>query len=151
LQELEEANAFVVSVDAARSWFRYHRLFADLLQLELRRAEPGRLTALHGAAAGWHAGHGSPVKAVRHAQAAEDWALAARLLADHWPSLLLGGRAATVHELMAGFPAEARAADAELAALAAADELAQGSLEEAKRCVARSPPFRRGRGAATPC
>src|SRR5689334_24424485 len=34
---------------------------------------------------------------------------------------------------MAGFPAEARAADAELAALAAADELAQGSLEEAGR------------------
>ena len=33
LQELEEANAFVVSLDAARSWFRYHRLFADLLRL----------------------------------------------------------------------------------------------------------------------
>jgi LuxR family maltose regulon positive regulatory protein len=36
LQDLEEANAFVVAVDAARSWFRYHHLFADLLQLELR-------------------------------------------------------------------------------------------------------------------
>ncbi len=31
LQQLEEANAFVVSLDAARSWFRYHHLFADLL------------------------------------------------------------------------------------------------------------------------
>src|SRR5262249_36645943 len=38
LQDLEEANAFVVSLDAARSWFRYHHLFAGLLQLELRRA-----------------------------------------------------------------------------------------------------------------
>jgi LuxR family maltose regulon positive regulatory protein len=37
LQELEETNAFVVALDAARSWFRYHHLFADLLQLELRR------------------------------------------------------------------------------------------------------------------
>ncbi len=37
LQELEEANAFVVALDAARSWFRYHRLFADLLQLELHK------------------------------------------------------------------------------------------------------------------
>ncbi|HVE30042.1 MAG TPA: helix-turn-helix transcriptional regulator, partial [Mycobacteriales bacterium] len=35
LQDLEEANAFVTSVDAARSWFRYHPLFADLLRLEL--------------------------------------------------------------------------------------------------------------------
>ena len=42
LQDLEEANAFVVALDAARSWFRYHRLLADLLQLELRRAAPGR-------------------------------------------------------------------------------------------------------------
>src|SRR6201987_4410481 len=40
LQELEEANAFVVALDAARSWFRFHRLFADLLQLELRRTTP---------------------------------------------------------------------------------------------------------------
>ena len=40
LQDLEEAGAFVVALDAKRSWFRYHRLFADLLQLELRRTEP---------------------------------------------------------------------------------------------------------------
>ena len=81
----------------------------------------------------WFAGHEFPVEAVRHAQAARDWGLAARLLADHWPGLHLGGQAATIHELLAGFPARARAADAELAAVAAADELAQGSLEEAER------------------
>src|SRR6201986_1657670 len=71
--------------------------------------------------------------AIRHAQAAGDWALAARLLADHWPGLQLGGRAATVHALLAGFPAGAIAADAELATVAAADELAQGSLQAAER------------------
>src|SRR5207244_2712441 len=36
LQELEEANAFVVPLDAGRTWFRYHHLFGDLLQLEHR-------------------------------------------------------------------------------------------------------------------
>src|SRR5208282_2436777 len=133
LQELEEANAFVVALDAARSWFRYHHLFADLLQLELRRTAPGEVTALHEAAAGWFAEHGFPVEAIRHAQAAGDWGLAARLLADNWPGLQLGGQAATVHVILAGFPAEAVAADAELATVAAADELAQGSLEEAER------------------
>ena len=40
LLELEDANAFVVSLDAERTWFRYHHLFADLLRLELRRAIP---------------------------------------------------------------------------------------------------------------
>jgi len=73
------------------------------------------------------------VEAVRHAQAAQDWELAARLLAGHWPGLHLDGQAATIHELLAGFPAGASAADAELAVLAAADELAQGSLEAAER------------------
>src|SRR6266581_494092 len=133
LQELEEANAFVVALDVARSWFRYHHLFADLLQLELRRAASGEIAALHHTAAQWYADHGYPMEAIRHAQAAGDWGLAARLLADHWPGLHLGGQAATVHAMLAGFPAEARAADAELAALAAADELAQGSVEAAER------------------
>jgi LuxR family maltose regulon positive regulatory protein len=131
LQELEEANAFVVSLDAARSWFRYHHLFADLLQLELRRTAPGEVTALHEAAAGWFAEHGFAVEAIGHAQAAGDWGLAARLLTDNWPGLQVGGQAATVHVILAGFPAEATAADAELATVAAADELAEGSLEAA--------------------
>ena len=120
LQDLEEANAFVVSLDAPRSWFRYHHLFAELLQLELRRTQPEEIAALHKLAAGWLAGHGYPVEAIRHARTARDWVLAARLLADHWPGLHLGGQEATVHALMAGFPARASAADAELAAVAAA-------------------------------
>jgi LuxR family maltose regulon positive regulatory protein len=73
------------------------------------------------------------VEAVRHAQAAQDWDLAAGLLAGHWPSLYLDGQAGAVHELLAGFPAEAATADVELAAVAAADELAYGSLEAAER------------------
>jgi LuxR family transcriptional regulator, maltose regulon positive regulatory protein len=133
LAELEQANAFVVSLDAARSWFRYHHLFADLLQLALRRTAPGEVTALHETAAGWFAEHGFPVEAIGHAQAARDWGLAARLLADNWPGLQLGGQAATVHVILAGFPAAAIAADAELATVAAADQLARGSLEEAER------------------
>src|SRR6476469_3769533 len=135
LAELEEANAFVVSLDAGRSWFRYHHLFAELLQLALRRTAPGEVTALHKAAAGWFAEHGFAVEAIRHAQAARDWGLAARLLADNWPGLYLGGQAATVHVILAAFPAGATAADAELATVAAADELAQGSLEEAERLL----------------
>ena len=135
LQDLEDANAFVTSLDAARSWFRYHHLFADLLRLELRRTEPDEVTALHELAATWFAAHDLPVEAIRHAQAAQDWGLASRLLADHWPRLHLDGQAATVHALLAGFPTGAPAADAGLAAVAAADELAQGSLEAAERLL----------------
>jgi LuxR family maltose regulon positive regulatory protein len=136
LQDLEAANAFVVSLDASRTWFRYHHLFGGLLQLQLRRTTPGEVAGLHGVAAGWFAGHGYPVEAVRHAQAAGDWELAARLLADHWPGLYLDAQDATVHELLAGFPAGTCGANAELAAVAAGDELARGSLEAAERYLA---------------
>jgi LuxR family maltose regulon positive regulatory protein len=133
LQDLEQAGSFVVPVDAARTWFRYHQMFAGLLRLELRRAAPTEVTGLHQAAAGWLAAHGYPAEAVRHAQAAGDWDLAAGLLADHWPGLYLDGQAGAVPELLAGFPARLDAADAGLAAVAAADELARGSLEAAER------------------
>ena len=151
LQDLEEANAFVVSLNPARTWFRYHQMFADLLRLELRRTAPGEVTGLHRAAAGWLAAHGYPVEAIRHAQAAQDWALAARLLASYSPGLYLDGQAAAKHELLAAFPAGASAADAELAAVAAEDELAYGSLERAERYLglaergkASVPAARRG-------
>jgi LuxR family maltose regulon positive regulatory protein len=133
LRELEQKNAFVVPLDAARSWFRYHHMFADLLRMELRQTWPGEITGLHRIASGWFAGHGYPIQAIRHAQAAHDWDLAARMLADHWPGLYLDGQTAAVHELLAGFPAEASAANAELASVAAADELAHGSVEAANR------------------
>jgi len=87
LQDLEAANAFVVSLDTSRTWFRYHQLFADLLRLQLRRTRPGEVVALHRTAADWLAGRGMAVEAIRHAQAARDWGLAARLLADQWPGL----------------------------------------------------------------
>jgi LuxR family transcriptional regulator, maltose regulon positive regulatory protein len=152
LQQLEAANAFVVSLDARRSWFRYHSMFADLLRLELRQTAPGEVPGLHRIAAGWFAGHGYPVEAIRHAQAAQDWGLAGRLLSDRWVDLDLSGQGATARELLARFPADMVAADAELAALMAAAEVSQGSLEAAEQFLRRAaqetasvPPDQRGR------
>jgi LuxR family maltose regulon positive regulatory protein len=138
LHELVEANAFVMPIDAQRSWFRYHHLFADLLQLELRRSAPSELPALHRSAAEWYAEHGYPVEAVRHAQAAGDWDLAASLLSEHWASFYLGGQNTTMQELLGGFPPGRLAADAELTALRAVGELFWGSLGEAARYLAQA-------------
>ena len=106
-------------------------MFADMLQLQLRRSAPGELSALHSIAAGWYAEHGHAVEAVRHAQAAQDWSLAARL-----PGLVLNGQGATARELLAGFSASAVTADAELATLRAGYEVTDGSLEAAERKLA---------------
>jgi LuxR family transcriptional regulator, maltose regulon positive regulatory protein len=129
LLELEDANAFVESLDTERTWFRYHHLFADLLRLELRRAIPGEVPDLHRRAADWLIRHGQVVDAIRHTQAAGDWRSAARLLADHSFSLTLDGQAQTMQALLRAFP---RGEDhPELALVRATVDIAQGRLDEA--------------------
>jgi LuxR family transcriptional regulator, maltose regulon positive regulatory protein len=128
---LEDANAFVVSLDPARTWFRYHHLFADLLRLELRRRLPGQLPALHRLAAGWLSEHGEIVDAIRHTQAAGDWPGAARLLADHSFGLTLDGHAQTIQTLLRVFPPGAVTEGPDLPLARATSDLARGRLDEA--------------------
>ncbi len=129
LLDLEDANAFVVSLDAERTWFRYHHLFGDLLRLELRRMLPDQLPVLHLRAAQWFAEHGQVADAIRHTQAAGDWPAAARLLADHSFSLTLDGQAQTIQALLRAFPPGAD--HPELAVVRAGADLIQGRLGEA--------------------
>ncbi len=129
LLELEDANAFVVSLDPERTWFRYHHLFGDLLRLELRRTLPAEVPALHRRAAGWLTLQGQVVEAIRHTQAAGDWPDAARLLADHSFSLTLDGQAQTMQALVRAFPPGAD--HPELALVRAMGDLVQGRLDEA--------------------
>jgi len=129
LLSLEDANAFVVSLDAERTWFRYHHLFGDLLRLELRRALPAEVPALHRRAAEWFTQHGQVVDGIRHTQAAGDWPGAARLLADHSFSLTLDGQTQTIQALLQAFPLGAD--HPELALVHATVDLVQGRLDEA--------------------
>ena len=133
LQELEDANAFVSSIDAGRTWFRYHHLFADLLRLELRRLAPAAIGPLHRAAAEWHEQHGHIVGAIRHAQAAGDWPNATRMVADNYVSLVFDGRLRTLHALLAAFPKGAADTDPELAVAFAKVRLYDGHLEDSAR------------------
>jgi LuxR family maltose regulon positive regulatory protein len=129
LLDLADANAFVESLDAERTWFRYHHLFADLLRLELRRAMPGEVPELHRRAAEWFIRYGQVADAIGHTQAAGGWADAARLLADHSFSLTLDGQAQTMRALVRAFPPGAD--HPELSLVRAMGDLAQGRLDEA--------------------
>ena len=104
LLDLEDANAFVVSLDPGRTWFRYHRMFSGLLRLELRRTMPADIAGLHQLAARWLAERGQAADAIGHLQAAGHWDEAARMLTDHALSLTLDGQAGTVVALLRSFP-----------------------------------------------
>ncbi|HEY2312738.1 MAG TPA: LuxR C-terminal-related transcriptional regulator [Streptosporangiaceae bacterium] len=152
LLDLEDANAFVVSLDPERTWFRYHHLFADLLRLELRRTLPGQVPSLHRLAAAWFLQHGQVVDAVRHTQAAGDWSEAARLLADHSFSLTLDGQVQTIQTLLRAFPPGAVTEGPDIPLARAACDLAQGRLDAAaahlrvaETAISSTPPARKHR------
>jgi LuxR family maltose regulon positive regulatory protein len=150
LLDLEDANAFVVSLDPGRTWFRYHHLLSDFLRLELRRTLPEEVPALHRRAAGWFTGHGQVADAIRHTQAAGDWPDAARLLADHSFSMMLDGQAQTIRALLRAFPPGTD--HSELALVRAMSDHLLGRLDEATAHLAvaeshaeSAPPDRRRR------
>jgi LuxR family maltose regulon positive regulatory protein len=152
LLDLEDANAFVVSLDPQRTWFRYHHLFADLLRLELRRTLPGQVPTLHRLAAAWFIQHGQVVDGIRHTQAAGDWSDGARLLADNSLTLTLDGQTQTIRALLRAFPAGSDADGPDLALARATSDLAEGDLDEAaahlgvaETCVETTLPDRQRR------
>jgi LuxR family maltose regulon positive regulatory protein len=152
LLDLEDADAFVVSLNSERTWFRYHHLLADFLRLELRRRRPEGVPALHRRAAEWFTRHGQVADAICHTQEAGDWSDAARLLADHSFSLTLDGQAQTIQALVRAFPPGACDVHPELALVHATVDLRHGRLDEAaaqltvaETYVETAPPDRQRR------
>jgi ATP/maltotriose-dependent transcriptional regulator MalT len=106
LQDIERAGLFLVPLDEVRGWWRYHHLFADLLRARLQAEQPGRVQALHRAAAAWCEEHGLADDAMRHALAAGDAGWAARLVERHVETLLGRSEGATLRRWLAALPAE---------------------------------------------
>jgi LuxR family maltose regulon positive regulatory protein len=123
LARLERANAFVMALGSRRGTYRYHNLFATLLQCELRRKAPDQVAELHQRAARWYAAHGQAVNAIQHTLRAENWRHAAELMAERGLSLILRGDGATLRVLIGRLPADLVEADPELALLGAADRI----------------------------
>lgn len=78
-------------VTASEAWYHWHPLFAAHMRRRLIADHPERATALHAAAAAWWTSVDAPT-AIRHAVAAGDGAMAARIFADRWLELFLEGR-----------------------------------------------------------
>jgi LuxR family maltose regulon positive regulatory protein len=96
LEQMESRNLLVVPLDRRREWYRYHHLFRDLLQAELRRREPDLVQDLHSRAAAWYEANAMPEAAIEHAQAAGDIDCVARLVLEHAQPAWAGGRVVTV-------------------------------------------------------
>jgi LuxR family maltose regulon positive regulatory protein len=106
LERLERRNLFVVPLDDERRWYRYHHLFADLLQARLHQSGPGLARQLFGRAAAWCDQDGERAEAVRYALASQDYAQAALLVEKYWAPVANNGEIETVWSWLDALPVE---------------------------------------------
>ena len=96
LEQLYHANLFLMPLDDKGQWYRYHPLFAEVLQHQLRQNQPDLLPLLHRQASRWYAANGLFTDAIRHALLAADFAHAAELIEQIWPTAWKQGALATL-------------------------------------------------------
>ena len=80
LETLEQMNLFLIPLDDERHWYRYHHLFADVLNRHLELQFAGKLPNLHRRASQWFEQNGFIHDAIQHALRAGDQVHAAQLV-----------------------------------------------------------------------
>jgi LuxR family transcriptional regulator, maltose regulon positive regulatory protein len=103
LAELARSNMFLVALDAREEWYRYHRLFGELLQLELG---PDNARLLRRRAAAWCRAHGFIEDAIGYGAAAGDAETVAELLVEHDREFVWGGRVGQLLDWVRWLPSE---------------------------------------------
>ncbi|MGH3150573.1 MAG: LuxR C-terminal-related transcriptional regulator, partial [Streptosporangiaceae bacterium] len=104
LEALDRGNLFLVALDDRRRWYRYHHLFADVLQARLLDEQPGQVPDLHRRASAWYQQNGDPPVAIGHALAARDFGQAADLIELAIPAMRKTRQEATVHGWLKALP-----------------------------------------------
>ena len=107
LEQLVADNLFLLPLDEERRWFRYHRLFADLLRQRLERTRPDLIASLHRKAADWLAANGFAGEAIEHWLAAGNYHEAAQLAEARGFEMLEHGQLSTLLGWLARLPTEA--------------------------------------------
>ncbi|HEY7104446.1 MAG TPA: LuxR C-terminal-related transcriptional regulator [Mycobacteriales bacterium] len=119
LNEIQALNLFIIPEDDQGEWYRYHRLFAEMLQSELRRREPGEESRVRRRAAAWYEERGQPDQAVRYSMAAGDQRTAARLITTYTQRFNSEGHIRQVRDWLDALDEQLLPADPPLAATAA--------------------------------
>jgi LuxR family maltose regulon positive regulatory protein len=130
LEEIERANLFLVPLDSRRRWYRYHHLFAELLQYQLGTTESTFVSVLHRRAASWHRREGEVSEAINHLILAGETSDARELVASHWNRYFNEGLSATVESWLDRLPAETVVGDARMCLIRAWLARHLGKLDE---------------------
>ena len=66
LEHMDRANLFLIPLDDERRWYRYHRLFGDILEERLKQAYSDEIQDLHRLAGDWYEQNGLIGEAINH-------------------------------------------------------------------------------------
>jgi LuxR family transcriptional regulator, maltose regulon positive regulatory protein len=135
LAEVARRNLFVVPLDRPGEWYRYHRLFAEMLVSELRRREPGEEFEVHRRAGAWYEERGLPEKAIAHALASRDTLTTARLVNRYAQDFVVAGRLRTVRGWLNALDRDGLTSYPPLAITAAWIFALDGNLLGAQQCL----------------
>ena len=138
LIELERMNRFLIPLDDRRTWYRYHRLFAELLNDALRRYGPRAPTELHRRAYRWFANAGDHEAAILHAIRAGDLEEATLLVCQHYLAAFEWGGSSTVARWIESFPREWVTRDARLSIVEAWAMSFLGRRADAESAIANA-------------
>lgn len=106
LAALQQANLFLIPLDGSQNWYRYHQLFADLLQARLHQQQADDIPQLLSRAAIWCEQHGYFADAIAYALAAPNDELATIFIATYWSRMLNQGEIETVWSWLNALPEE---------------------------------------------
>jgi LuxR family maltose regulon positive regulatory protein len=107
LENLHHANLFITPLDDEGRWYRYHHLFAEVLQARLGKNEPGLPPRLHTRASEWFERSGLQTEAVEHSLQGLDWSRAIRLIEANMEGAQLRGEMTTLLRWLGTLPDEA--------------------------------------------
>ena len=127
LEQLYRDNVCIERVDGPGHVYRYNQLFGALLRAEAAYELGDELSALHRLAARSLAGRGRGIAAVRHAVEAEQWELAASLLAEHWSAVFATAAGESPFQSLDHLPLAAASGSPVLAAFTALTRIGSAS------------------------
>ena len=132
LEALERANLFLLPLDDQHQWFRYHQLFADILRARLQKTQPELIPELHRRAAEWFESSNLMEESIKHALAAQDFPLAARIVEKVAPQTIVSGQIRTVLGWLENLPDELMNSSPNLCLIHAAALMFTNQLEAAE-------------------
>ncbi len=137
IEQLKERNSFIVPLDHHDTWYRYHHLFAELLQRRVSDQSQFDISEMFHKASLWHEKQGNIEEAIEFARKARDNQRIADLLTRHVKTFILNGGQERAIQWILSLPVEHLRMHTSLWIYLALAQLDIGAFHDAKKQLNR--------------